>query len=354
MSTKLKAYLAETEPDIQTLGRWCQGLGLPLSLREGEEPFTWIVGGLPVGAGEATMRHRLADRAAALLNHHPDENLIGPRPDMLLYNLLKLCAELNCPDELSGPLLEMFHRGCLRFRKHLGVPLWEILLHALAYNQVDNRMEADWRNILERPVETPRYNGFVGSVMMPRSGETRGEPDTCAIGYALKWMAVEFEGHRDRRDQFRGVLKEAKSTYLAWPSFHRDMVAQANQHDWPAWSIESLLKLFLPAGNDRVILWARLGECVSKFYHFDSRTELCGGLVWDVGVNGASTFLTKVAPIVERHRVEEKKPSDRAMVGALNEGLIEAAEKVPEYAQQVEEMREQLLEREDALVSQSA
>jgi hypothetical protein len=232
----LKSYLTEADIDADTLIRWCQGLDLPLGFQQNGEPFRWIIGGFPVGRDEPRVRRHIAEQAALVLRDRPDERPAGRRPEMLLYNLLKLCGELNCPDELFAELRQMYRREALKGRTYQGVPLWDILLHALAYNQLDNKLESDWRAILEKPSGVPRYSAFAGSVMMPRSEETRGEPYVDAIGYALKWMAVELESNHNRREQFHGLLREAKETYPGWPEFDKEMVEEANRHEWSKWS----------------------------------------------------------------------------------------------------------------------
>jgi hypothetical protein len=112
--------------------------------------------------------------------------------------------------------------------------------------------------------------------------------------------------------------------------------------------VESLLSLFEMNCN-RALLWAQLAKCVPSRYKLERCRELCGGVVWDVLIDGAGPFLKQAGPILERHRLEEKRPSDRAMVGAVNEALIEVEEKLPQYASELVGAREQLLESENAL-----
>jgi hypothetical protein len=209
MRDMLSAWLAREDWKPEQLLDWLQGYGLP-PVGHDDDPFLWVLRGLP----EADERHpaetALANRVAKVLDEvKPDVTQPGDRPDELLYNLFMLCAGLSCPDQLADPLYEVFKRRKLK-GEWLGVDVRDALGAALTSNQLDSRLQPVWETMLEGEehdfLPGDEYDGFEGIRLMPGSADKRGEPALDAIGKALKAMARHLEKAHDRRPQFRALI----------------------------------------------------------------------------------------------------------------------------------------------------
>jgi hypothetical protein len=345
---RLVTWLNAAGTDIHQLERWCQGLDIPLG-RFADEPYLAIVGGLPIGADEAAARAKLAEAAASLVLTCAEQPPSGQYRDKYFYNLFELCGELNYPDRLAEPLSKLLAEGST-LGEYDGIPLSDILLHAVAYNQIDNRHELTWRNILESPQRIPRYLAFSGCVMMPADVTRRGEPYWEVIGFALKWMAIDLDQDRDRSTAFRGLIAEVRMTYLDPPLFDRSIRDQANQHDWPAWAVDCLPSLWEEDG-ERAVVWGPVASSVPDIFHLEVKEELCGGRVLEVEVNGAADYLRLVAPVVERYRRKEARSTVGSMRGAVSEALLEVQNHNSIMAPLVKLGRRKLLHEEGVLLA---
>src|SRR6185503_11521173 len=140
-------WLGDDQAGPGLLVRWLQGYGLP-PVGHDEEPYLWLLRGIPPGADRDNVEEAFANRVAKLLDEKPDETRLGERPDQLLYNLYHLCAGLQRPDELGERLYAVFTRGKLK-GEWRGVDLRYALLGALISNQVDARLLPVWEAMLE-------------------------------------------------------------------------------------------------------------------------------------------------------------------------------------------------------------
>src|SRR2546425_483054 len=108
--TLVTKWLTKTNWQPGELIDWLQGYDMP-PVGHDEEPYVWLLRGLP----EADERHEaekeFAKRVAVLLLDEPDVKRPGKRADQVLYNLFMLGAGLSCPDELAVPLYEIYERG---------------------------------------------------------------------------------------------------------------------------------------------------------------------------------------------------------------------------------------------------
>lgn len=293
--------------DLQTLVDWLQGTGLP-AVGHDEEPFVWLLRGLPTGANRHAVSEKLAEGIARLLGQRPDVERIGDRPEQLLYNLLEVATHLNYPDQLASPLHELFRRKRLN-GSWAGVDLRHVLRSALISNQRDNRLYAEWKSLLET-----REHGFLGGNetdgldavrLMPASEDERGEPTMDAIGHALLWMARHLANQDDFRFQFRQQLRIVSETYPEYPEWDYLLLRQAHEHRWPKRAIECLDVLaFLPNSPFRAshFLW----DYYLPFLPATSirqRGALCDGIVAEVEVDSdAQPVLNALIPPVERAR----------------------------------------------------
>lgn len=349
MNEKLSDWLASKDRDASVLAQWCQGEDVPYSAME--EPWLWIVEAIPRGPAESSWRSAISFACADLLQRLLSGEVFGSRHDQLWYNLLKLCGELNSPDELCGALRQVLDAGLPgEFRE---VPLYHILLHALAHNQADADLRFFWRELLQWPEDVPRYLAFSGCVMMPASDvpDDRGVPDKDAIGFALKWMAVELEERDEKLVDFRSLIREVRDTHPGWTSFDEDILSQASTHHWPEWAVECAPSLYLRRPGGTAFIWTRLAAAVPEQLHFDVRNDLCGGVVLEVYLNGALEYISQVAPVVERFRRTETRASNGAMQGAVVDGLLEAERQGLADPVLIKQGRVQFLQKGNRLLS---
>jgi len=247
MQQMLSEWLAREAWDSGQLMEWLQGYGLP-PVGHDEEPYVWLLRGLPL----ADERHRaettLATRIARVLEDRPDVKRPGRRPDQLLYNLLMLCAGLSCPDQLAEPLEGVLKRSVIKDGlkgEWLGVSLRYALQRALILNQVDGRLLPDWEVLMSGR----RHNvlpggvaeGFEGVRLMPPSASERGSPALNAIGKGLGAMAALLGHDKDRREMFGAVVNRLTETYPGRPTWFFDLLHQAIEHQWGDWAMQVVL-----------------------------------------------------------------------------------------------------------------
>ena len=268
MRRQLKTWLARKDSAPEQLISWLQGEGLPPSNIQ-QEPYAWVLDGLPLADERYLAETRLARRIAHLLKTQPDKQPLDERRSEWLYNLLMLCAGLSCPTELADELHAMFMRRqlpaaaapmaasleCIR--------LPQALESALITNQRDARMRDVWLSMVrERGHEYltgDEYAGFEGVRLMPSSSTTRGTPAVDDIGEALANMAKYIEHNRDRRVEFHGLIDRVIRTYSGRPAWDGELVHQAHMRSWPDWAVSCLPRLFVPLPSEgaqrTVLIW---------------------------------------------------------------------------------------------------
>ncbi len=237
----LAEWLAREEWHPQQLIEWLQGYDLP-PVGHDDEPYLWLLRGLPVANERYEAEVELANRVARILEDEPDRKRPGTRPDQVLYNLFMLCAGLSCPDQLADSLYGVFQRGVLE-GEWLGVDLRYALQIALILNQSDDRLLQEWEAKLDsrKQVFLPgsEYDGFEGIRLIP-SVDGRGKPALDAIGKALRAMAIHLEDDEERSAQLVSLINRVVETYPGRQTWNIDLLYQAIRNRWPDWAMQSL------------------------------------------------------------------------------------------------------------------
>lgn len=334
MRARLGDWLAQEDWGVEQLAGWLQGKGLPAV--DDEEPYVWLLRGLPLADKRYRAEIELAARAGHLLETEPDALRHDPERNELLYNLLMLCAGLSCPTQLADPLHSMFQRRLLA-GSHQGINLRQALESALITNQRDNRLEGVWLGMLRRRghefLTGDEYAAFEGVRLMPPSEAGRGEPAIDALGAALAAMSAHLEERRDRREEFHRLINRVLRTYPSRPTRYADLVEMAHAHRWHDWAVSCLPRLCIPLtveGGQRVaLLWEVFVVVLeSSGANFQIQDWLCRdspmheGLVAKVRLHeDAFRFLSDIAPKVESHRLTLKLNDYREVIGAANDAL---------------------------------
>ena len=287
--TLFRQWLCNEKWTPRELLDWCYGRGLGLG-RDSDSPFRYLLDALPPGAARHPMACRLAARVAETLRAKPALDFEHPGLRPALYNLFKLTASLDCPDELSGVLWEIYERHVAAPAPVLSGEVRVAFGDALAGNQHPHvGLQAVWMSLLD-DVENPLLganpvNGWRGVLMQP---DADGQADSGAIGIALSKMAAHLDGDHDRRERFRRLVREAEAV---WRLRAEDFINMADacwkqKTPWPEWAVDALPQLFVV--NDRekardvhsVLLWHWYFRCVESVVK--AKRVFCGGLIREV------------------------------------------------------------------------
>ena len=246
INATLGGWLRQEDWQPQQLIDWLEGHKLQRVGYE-DEPYVWILRGLPLGDERCWAETRLAQRVATVLEDEPDVKKPGKRPEQVLFNLFMLCAGLNCPDELNKPLRQVLGRKALK-GEWLGVDLRYTLQGALTWNQLDRHLESVWDAMLSGKghdfLPGDEYVGFDGILQMPESEATRGEPYLAAIGRALGAMALLLEGETDRTLEFAALIEKVTNTHPLRPDdWDVRLALEAEKNAWPAWAKRYLVEV---------------------------------------------------------------------------------------------------------------
>jgi hypothetical protein len=332
MRKVLGAWLARSEWEPQQLLDWLQGYGLP-PVGHDEEPYVWLLRGLPPADEKYNSETALARRVATILEDKPDLKRPGRRPDQVLYNLLMLCAGLSCPDELAQPLQSILRRETLE-GEWLGVNLRYALQSALILNQIDARLLPEWEGLLNGSEHGTLpggvREGFEGVRLMPPSFAERGSPALDAIGRVLAVMAAHYERDKGRRRAFAFLVNRVIETYPGRPTWDLDLMLQADKDDWPVWAVECLPSLYIPSKETRgegqiAFLWHYTLSCIPRHFNYKVSRRLCRKQVAEVRLSPeAVAFVGPVSAMMERNRLDNPYPSSRATIGVVIASIIEA------------------------------
>lgn len=324
---------------------WLQGNQMP-PVGDDQEPFLWLLDGLPPGGRYYEWVVALAKIVGKLLDQEPDRASVGRQPERFLYNLLALAAGLDCPNHLFEPLWRMYERCGERVHeqglsaeesRHLlgtwhGLLINSVLMNALASNQVDNRFESLWLAMTantEDPLFPSRpFDAFEAVVGMPPSAGERGTPAVQAMGTALSHLVPSLSSQPGFRSEFRALIQRVYHAYPA-QTFHRQMdqnlIEFANRDQWPAWAVHGLRSLFVPISGNRYLIWwpyaSMLSDLRPAFMVRILRT-LCHDEVREVELDSTTyQFLSKIVPTLESRRLQHRYPSDRSLLGAISDSL---------------------------------
>lgn len=240
--TVLGEWLERGDWEPEQLIDWLQGYKLP-PVGHDDEPFLWLLRGLPVADERYRVEVELARRVSKLLGDEPDVKRPGDRPDQVLYNLFMLCAGLSCPEQLADPVYDVYKRRALK-GEWLGIDVRDALQAALIFNQIDNRMQSVWEAMIEGQSDKflpgNAYEGFEGIVLMPEAAARLGEPALDGIGRAFKAMARHLDREQERRLEFQSLIDKVVNTYPGSPTWEIDLLLQAYKNHWPNWAIETI------------------------------------------------------------------------------------------------------------------
>jgi hypothetical protein len=345
MARVLLPWLDSAEWDSHQLVRWLQGYDLP-ALGGDEEPYVWLLYGLPAGRDRHLRETQLAERTARLIEAQPDVFRPGDMPERLLYNLLFLCSGLSAPDQLAEPLHMMYERRTLD-GNWLGIELYDALMSAIIPNQLDNRFYDVWRRMLEGEAPEPFrgniYDGFDGILWMPKSKLTRGEPDLEALGHALWMMSRHLDQESDRRTEFSVLLNNVQDVYFDRPAWEIDLLHLANEYNWARWAVECLPDLSIFVGDvephrcptlngkiqdcKRIIVWwpfkrvLDAGVDVANYW-VETEKSFCQDQVFQVILpQSEMKFIDDLASFLEPSRIDNPYSSSSSVVGNIADAM---------------------------------
>src|SRR6266404_225706 len=332
MRNLVSTWVEPKEPDAAHLLNWLQGSELP-PVGHQEEPFLWLLRGIPVGSHRYEAERKMASAAARILAMEPDLNPVGKRPDQLLYNLLMLCAGLGATDELAEQLYSVLGRQTVNGR-WMGNDLRGTLRAALIENQIDNRLKPVWEAMLSgtRGESLPgnRYDGFEGILLMPLSPDRREQPDLDAIGSALTVLAGVLKEEEDKRSDFRYLVSRVYEAYPGRPSLQEELVRQADKNNWPTWALEALPTLYFPAihqksnKNEFFYVWRPVVDVVEGVYSFSEEGGLCQNQVVLVRMPQETLdFVEQIAPVFDWNRINNPYHTVRSGIAVTTDTMAE-------------------------------
>jgi hypothetical protein len=257
------AWVSRGGPRWQLLD-WMRGYGLPAS--DTEEPYLWIARGLEAKNAIEPIRDRFCACIKAVLESRPDQGL-DPRgadtrsQQRALFNLFMLCSCVRCPSELADPLFTMYNAlpasDDSRAGDLLPLPMRELhgldprdaLRVALVENQVDRRLHAEWRALLERRnsrLPGDAEDGYEGMLRMHPPGRPT-EPMTDDILYASVLLLDDILREKDKEIQRSRLSSMNEIAFALYPS-----------QPWDVLQIEELLAQREAALRKRPLLAERL------------------------------------------------------------------------------------------------
>lgn len=227
--------------------RWLEGYDLP-PVNPEEEPFRWLLRGLPLGAERPRIRRKFSELIVELCQKRVDVDPPSPRPDDFLFSFFSFAGGLDDPQLLAGPLSTVYER--LIERNHLNVEVRDALTGALVRNQKDNRFESDWMTFLakrEHPhLPGNEYTGWAGVRRLPRSGaeSDQGHPNLPVIGKSIRLLCNWLENEDDRERRIRHILVDLLELYSHEQYFAAEIIELSFAYEWPIWAQENVPSLF--------------------------------------------------------------------------------------------------------------
>lgn len=218
MQRAVAAWLEKNDWPEQrvTLTNWLRGYGLPPVGSE-EEPYAWLLYGLPLGPDRPLSQQRFATLLSRLLDEQPDCNWRFEEREDALYNLFLVSAGLEWSETLAGPLDRVLDR--VRDKPdNLSLKARDGLLAALIRAQADTRHESMWMEMIEKGkhglLPGDEYAGLSGLKWLP--GPRPGEPNLDAIALGLKLMAeihLAKLPETKRDEEFRDLVEQVVTFY---------------------------------------------------------------------------------------------------------------------------------------------
>lgn len=215
MQRAVGAWLAKNDwPEQRVqLTNWLRGYGLPPVGPE-EEPYAWLLYGLPLGTERPNAQKRFASLLGQLVSEQPDVDWRFEEREDALYNLFLLCAGMDWAETLADPLDAVLKRT----GPDESLKVRDALLAALIRSQADARHESMWIEMIQGGTHEilpgDQYAGLSGIKWLP--GPELGEPNLQAIAKGLKLMAeIHLNQLRepDRDEQFRSIVEQIIAFY---------------------------------------------------------------------------------------------------------------------------------------------
>ena len=305
MQSLLLPWLEDPRRDTRQLLRWLQGLDLP-PVDPNDEPYLWILRGLPAGGDLPQWQQRLAEAAAHVLDSAPDVEVAADDPEMLLFNLLELSARLRCEAVLSAPLRAMVGRDKLAGRQYLGMDLRHSLRFALTHNQPDCELEAAWMAMV-RGQDTPGLAGSsrdgVEGILQMKVPRQPGAPPKRAIDEALTEYSLVLGDSPTSAAAFNAVLLKVRDRF---PGHFGSLafVEMSDRQKWLAWTDMAIPQLFMQTGEHRYVAWRPLYDFARQMNSVRVTREFCGGRVLEmlVGDPARERLLVRVGKVIEEFR----------------------------------------------------
>ncbi|HXJ22001.1 MAG TPA: hypothetical protein VMT03_17395 [Polyangia bacterium] len=265
-------WLSKDHWSTKDLLGWIAGRGLP-PVSGDEEPYVWILQGLPLGAQRHAAERELAGRLAASISELSVTAFSSQGDSKLSFGLLMTAASLGCPEELSAALRPLFERGVSG--EWNGIPISDALVLAVAGNQLDNTLLIHWKRYLlgeTTPVPGSPEDGLLGILLMPASAEARDRPSLEALQDALTCVVRWFDsaGEPDRVDRLRALSSKVEATYPGlkhWASFFAEV---ADRDRWPSWTRAALNG---PAKDTQQKIFGRSAEKIYWPRYVEKRAE---------------------------------------------------------------------------------
>jgi hypothetical protein len=256
----LQDWLARADWRTNDLECWLVDQHFPLP--DTDEPFVWLLRGLPDGNRDSD-RALLAKRVAALLWQKPDLTAKGDTRPRLLYNLFSLCAGLAYHrEEIGPPLFKIYERQrdelVLR-ESYQDILLSNCLRAALSLNQTDRKLRPEWIAMMDgKPnfyLPGNVFDGLQGFTWLPptESRDSWGEPAILDLGIALFKTARYVSHLPSRRAVFRLQIERIIRTYPG-REWGYELLMEADRTGWPDWTAECLPCLWIDR-DDSVIIW---------------------------------------------------------------------------------------------------
>ncbi len=339
MRRRVDQWLSRKRGRQDQLLRWLRGLdGTGGS---DEQPYLWVIAGLPEGGDRPGAEVELAREAARLLDSKLDLGKPVWERNRLLYNLLSLCAELNRPDQLADSLYQVWKRRKLAGRFE-GIDLRDRLRAALAGNQSDDGMLKVWEDMLgrgrDRFLPGNKFDAFYGVLLLPLRIH---KPRFDALGKALKSLADYMGKDRaTRRSRFMAQLERVRQV-LSTPPWDQELIFLAERSKWPEWTAKCFTPPIVPLQNGNgsktvhYLLPAALGVGLEAGFRCKAEQKLVHEQVFKVPLNnGALVFVERFSPSFHRLLNEPSFKSESSWVGSLAHAILDAPVGKTEAARQ--------------------
>ncbi|MBI3879656.1 MAG: hypothetical protein HY301_06275 [Verrucomicrobia bacterium] len=282
---------------VAELLNWCyHGFGRG---RGAEAAHLELFSALPTNGDAYPVKLRLARHIAAALAKQP--NLLFPfpgyesAPDFLLYELLSLAGQLNCPEVLFEPLWRV--REALLKSDLAHLPRARLALtKALIHNQHHHPgLLKVWMSMTEGRTDSvligPPEIGMEGIGMMP-GAEDAERPNERAVSDGLLNLAGRYAANRrTRRQRFRAQVLWLKHL---WALCDEYFIQLADKHQWVQkgfpWAVDALPDLFVSNFGETghevhcALAWHWFVECLCPWDLIKTERELCGGRVLQIRI----------------------------------------------------------------------